>query len=348
MKKKKAPKLAYYFFLLLSIVGAACSATGGNVADSSVTDTTSDSNEPASLQTSDNGGYTSANETPFFGLDSMKQFGADTPADSSGSAALTAEDAAGAEVYMVRIVWGNLELDLRNDIGGAETDDHLDWSGSLSLTGNGELHLERTILFEEPHDHIIQEEDPKLIEWVSHTGPHVDGMLVKVIYLPSPDAEAPALTFETESATQLISLSELDRYNEIVTLDEDGHGFAFTALRTDDNTCPEGFIEGKFHDRPEGEGGIFRGRVLTDEGELNGHVRGHYGVRDGNQVFFGKYINTEGLFQGFLHGTYGDGAMSGDWTADDGALEGTVSAKYVQGATVDSGFFQGYWQESCE
>ncbi len=346
MKKQYTSKISYYLLLALTIAGAACSSSGNNGGNSSST-TSSDAatqySEPTSLSASDNGGYTSSNEAPYFGLSSMMEFGSDTSVTTSGSAAL---DVAAAQVYMVRIVWGNLELDARTDMtGSTETVDHLDWSGSLSYDGDATVTVDRTILFD-LNDSLNAQIDPTSVSWTSHTGPHVDGILVKLTVTPGIGTDA--LTFSTASFTKTINLADLDHFNEIDTLDSDGHGVSFTVLRTDNETCPEGFIEGKFHNRLTGDGGVFRGRVLSDTGDLDGHVRGHYGVIGGDQVFFGKEIDTTGAFQGFLVGTYADGSLSGNVVAADGTTRGTLEAKYVTGATVDSGFFQGTWQKTCE
>jgi hypothetical protein len=338
---------------LLSLAALAPFANSGcesTAATAGTEETVEDGGEPASL--TGNGGYDSEDEAPMFGLPSMGQFGADPEAGDpshTGEGEAAAEAVEGAEVYLLRIVWGNLEL---NGFDGEDrTEPHpdwLDWSGTLALEGKGGLILKRTILFD-PHDHIVPEDDRHRIEWISHTGPHLDGLLVKVIYLPNPAATEPSITFTTSPVTQTIPIADLDHYNEIALIDEDGHGAAFTALRVGDDDCLEGFLAGKWHDRPEGEGGVFRGRALSERGALNGHIRGHYGITDdGNPVFFGKYINTAGHFRGLFRGAYGGGAFEGDWVSADGALEGTLSGKYINGGEADQGFFQGFWAEACD
>ncbi len=357
MKNRKFPStflvMAPVIFMILILSLGCLPVTGGSVT-STGTSTDSEDDEPTSLATSDNGGYDDSDESPYFGLSAMEQYIAD---DETDDPTVTEEEAEeeegeeGAQVYVVQIIWGNLELNSYDDRERDDTDsDWIDWTGALSFSGEGVLLLRRTILFDR-HDSITDEDDPLRIEWDSHTGPHIDGLLAELVYVPSEEGEAPSLTFETDPVTQSISLDELDRYNEIVTIDEDGHGAAFTALRVDDNNCEEGFLHGKFHDRPNGgeEGGIFRGRYLSEFGDLQGHLRGHYGVNDGeDKVFFGKYISETGRFRGFLEGNYGDGAFDGVWHDGTGTTEGTLNGKYVTGEEVDSGFFQGYWMEMCD
>lgn len=340
-------KKALFLFslaFLIPLAGGGCNSTaaGGSPEEAEF-------DEPANLEA--DGGYDTGDEAARFGLESMGQYREDEAVEDSS---ISEEEEAfeesnpGAQVYLVRIIWGNLELNVRDEREGEEDTVVLDWDGTLTLNADGALVLKRAILFED-HDAIVDDEDRKLVQWISHTGPHVDGILVKVIYFPDSEITDPAITFTTDLVTRTIPITELDHYNEIVTLDEDGHGVAFTALRVNDDDCPEGFLEGKWHDRPEGRpGGIFRGRVLSESGKLNGHIRGHYGVRDGNQVFFGKYVNDLGLFRGLLRGTYGDGAFEGDWIAADRSVVGDLNGKYVTGAEADSGFFQGFWEAACE
>lgn len=357
---KIVARFSYYFLLTLSITGLSiaglgCSATGsGETTDTTATTDETEYEEPTSLTAEDDGGYTAEDEETNFGIETMEQYTEDEEEEDPTVTAeeeTEAEEEAGVDVYLVRIVWGNLELNARHERRDRGDEDEeetriLDWDGSLSFAGEGLLRLKRVILFE-GRDHIVSEDDPKLIQWVSHTGPHIDGILAKLIVRPGTDPDV--LTFETDAMTHEIALEDLDHYNEIVTLDEDGHGAAFTALKVNDDDCPEGFLEGKFHNRPgEREGGMFRGRVLSEVGALNGHIRGHYGVHEDEEVFFGKYVNHTGRFRGLLRGTYDEDSFEGDWMAADHAIEGTLNGKHVTGDDVESGFFQGFWEQSCE
>ena len=353
MKKLSLRQLLLLVSLILPLgcIEFTPDATGGSSEETSASDS-NEFTEPTSLETEESGGYDAEDEEPLFGLDSMEQYEEDGEVEDptvSEEEETAAEADPEAQVYLIRIVWGNLQLNGRDDRDREEIDgDWIDWTGSLSFNGDGDLLLKRTILFDR-HDSIVEEDDPLVIEWQSYTGSHIDGILAKLIYRPVEGEESPVVTFVTDPITQEIAVAELDHYNEIVTINEEGHGAAFTALRVDDDDCEEGFLAGKFHDRHEGDGGIFRGAVLSETGALNGHVRGHYGVDDEDeQVFFGKYINTAGHYRGILHGSYGDGAFSGSWFEVFGLDEGMLNGKYVTGTEVDSGFFQGFWEKTCE
>lgn len=311
--------------------------------------------EPTSLDASDFGGYTTDDELPAFNIESLIEVGSDTEVMINPAIDIDTEeeltDDPDNDVYMVRFVWGNLETNAHQEVyTGTVT--LYDWTGSLSLDGGPEgesyLFLKKTILFD-AYDTIVSNEET-VIEWESRTGPHIDGVLVKVIVPADADPEDITLTFSTTSYETSLTVAEIDRYNEIVTIDEDGSGVAITGLKPElDDDCAVGFMQGKYRNRLMRAGGIFRGRFLSERGVLLGHLRGHYGLTPGGErLLFGKYIGTTGLFRGRLSGEYGDGAFSGSWHDRNGVREGILDGKYVTGETVNSGFFQGFWEEPCE
>ena len=72
---------------------------------------------------------------------------------------------------------------------------------------------------------------------------------------------------------------------------------------------------------------------MDDEGEPSGHIRGIYGRREnGEQVFFGKFINREGEFKGIFRGEYGDGHFGGRWIHRAGE-RGVSVASIVEGVS---------------
>jgi hypothetical protein len=71
---------------------------------------------------------------------------------------------------------------------------------------------------------------------------------------------------------------------------------------------------------------VFVGVVGSADGDPRGHVRGIYGVRrNGEHVFFGKFIDRDGRFRGIMRGHYRDGEFAGRWvvrSGDHGRLHG--------------------------
>jgi ketosteroid isomerase-like protein len=72
--------------------------------------------------------------------------------------------------------------------------------------------------------------------------------------------------------------------------------------------------------------GRYAGLVLDSDGEPVGHIRGIYGNRrNGQPVFFGKFINRDGGFRGIVRGTYDERHFDGRWldrAGDHGVMAG--------------------------
>ncbi len=344
MSWKKHLSLLATFLMLLGCFQA-------NEGDENSNNESDDSTEePTSLDVAAFGGYDTDDEDPFFNMDDLQEVLSD---DYTITAAIDEDtedelsESGDYNVYRVRFVWGNLKLNAREEvITGSVT--HLDWSGSVTLDGDGYLFLKRTIRFD-AHDEVLDNEEASAT-WESYTGPHIDGILVKLLVPVDADPEATTLTFSTETLELSIAISELDdQYNEIVTIDDDGHGIATTGLKIEEEDCAMGFMQGRYHQRRSRPGSVFRGRIVTHRGDLHGHIRGHSGqTSDGEKLFFGKYISTEGGFRGRMRGDYDGGAFSGSWHNRNGEHSGILDGKYVTGEEVDTGFFQGFWEETCE
>ncbi len=337
---ERITKIGLGVFVPIILMGTGCPQQGME------SPTAATDGEPTSLNDDGFGGYNTEDEATAFGLDVMNQFASDEAIDDPtiDEAEIDEMSASGDyDAYWIRLVWGNLKLNTHrgDDYDGPV----IDWTGSLTLDGEGALILRRLIRFD-PHDSIIDEDDRKLVLWESFTGPHIDGLLIKVL-VPTDltDAELTLLAGPFEAT---ITFAELDQYNEITMIDDDGNGMAIVGLKAEDDACHEGFMQGKYHSRTDHPGGIFRGRTVNEAGVLNGYLRGHYGINDlGDQVFFGKYISETGHFKGRMRGTYGAGAFSGIWANLAGTTEGHLNGKYVTGTGTNTGFFQGLWQEAC-
>lgn len=317
-------------------------------------DTESDS-EPTSLLSAEDGGYDSEDETEEnfgFGDEWDEEEEADVgEEENDAEVADEAEDqgqdsAEDRDVYLVHLIWGDLSDhnwgDMKRRGRDFDRDDSfIDWTGELIIDGEGELLVHKKILFDR-HDQLIRDGDIQTITWESYTGPHIDGLLVKV-FVPAGDTSG-TLIFDTAEYYLEIPVADLDHYNEI----HEDH-LAITALKATDDSCPSGFLVGKYFDRPNGHGGIFRGRALNEDGDPTGHVRGHYGVNEDEEpVFFAKFITKHRRFKGIISGTYADGSFAGEWQDRDGQIDGSVSGKYVVGTGEDAGFFQALWDGSCE
>ena len=146
MKKLSLRQLLLLVSLILPLgcIEFTPDATGGSSEETSASDS-NEFTEPTSLETEESGGYDAEDEEPLFGLDSMEQYEEDGEVEDptvSEEEETAAEADPEAQVYLIRIVWGNLQLNGRDDRDREEIDgDWIDWTGSLSFNGDGDLLL---------------------------------------------------------------------------------------------------------------------------------------------------------------------------------------------------------------
>ncbi|RME28471.1 MAG: hypothetical protein D6800_03865, partial [Candidatus Zixiibacteriota bacterium] len=223
-----------------------------------------------------------------------------------------------------------------------------------------------------------------LIEWVSVTTVHNDGIAVD-LYVPPPrpildttittdslgndvitvDTLWPdpvTVTFATGPYSRTFTLGELAALDTVVELD-DGNAIAFHAMRISRIQCPRGFLFGFWGpDKETGRIG-FKGMFTDKHGLITGFVRGHAGVNDnGERVWFGKWISRNGRFEGFLRGTWaphpdmhangmahrraGGWFRGGIYDANRNRI-GELRGRYCDGRYMRDGFFQGRWRLNC-
>jgi hypothetical protein len=266
-------------------------------------------------------------------------------------------------ITALRLTWGQLDgdpADIREEIQG------LDWSGMLRVD-RGVVVVRRVILFERPRDHLVRPRpDRRTVAWVSHTGPHFDGLIVEII---EPAAAADSMTagtpppnllhLVTPQISLVIPVADLAGFDATRPIDELGNALRLEGHRvTDEDQCPKGFLGGVWRadqDSTTVEGGVFKGRWVGLWGQLHGFVRGRYGLdSNGERVFFGKYIDQRGRCRGLLAGTWqaadenGRGRFHGEWHNAAETVEGVLGGDFVQVHARPGGFFSGRWAMLCD
>ncbi len=274
------------------------------------------------------GGYTASVEAPGFGdpeLLSEAEGDEEYNDQMLGSPEIDSAIAdPAAEYYHFRAVWGHLYFD-------STVTEITDWTGSLTVSRGVEI-IRRVIRFEPPGDYIVPRTDRRVIEWVSRTTVHNDGVAVDIFvppvrpifdttevaqvdslgdttYLIVVDAAYPepvpvTVSFETGPYSCKFGLEELVSLDTIVYL-EDSNAVAFHAFKLDRYPYPRGFLAGRWGYDQEGNS-RFRGVWMTKRGRITGYLKGHFGKNNaGLNMFFGKWISRSGQFEGFLRGTYG-------------------------------------------
>ena len=289
-----------------------------------------------------NGGFDTADEAPLFDDDATFEAAA-IEADSTESDAMTPavadmERLPGVRVRNVVMLWGQLPLDPTQT--GVR-----DWSGRLELNRGG-MRIARKIAFEALQgDRILPRTDRAIIDFVSHTRPAADG-LVLTIADPAPGTGPLTLTYTPADGSAAHTLELRDLADGPVVADV-GDGNKIIVSARDRDPCDHGFMRGRWRALKEGFG-VYLGVVADDDGNPIGHVRGIWGVkRDGSHAFFGKYIDRDGKFRGILAGTWDDQHFDGRWIVRSGD-HGQVHGIYFRHDTLRGGGFLARWGEtSC-
>ena len=258
----------------------------------------------------------------------------------------------------VRILWGQLdgEFDPEADRSSVEL---LDWSGSVKVS-EGVVALKRTILFERPSDHRLPRVSRDSLAWKSATGPHFDGVLVCVLSRLD-DEDLGQLVFETPQYDVTLDIADLDGFEQVVAVDENGNAVSIQAQVQDQVRCAAGFVSGfwkSIEDRPETEAiemGGFRGRYVGQNGVTTGFLMGFYGLdSEGQRVMVGKFIGRDGRIQGLIAGTWipesdGMGMFQARWVNRSGKHLGTLQGRYIENGEreIGDGFFGGRYREIC-
>ncbi|MCU0691194.1 MAG: hypothetical protein MUF54_07330 [Polyangiaceae bacterium] len=183
------------------------------------------------------------------------------------------------------------------------------------------------------------------MEFVSHTLPHVDGLLLRVLQ----QADDATLTLDTAAASLTVNLSDIARsFAGHRPVGDDVNGVSFYAFAHRPG-CADGLVFGRYR-RLANQVGRFHLRVVEDHGLEIGRLRGIYGYshRLDNQVYFGKYVSLGGEHRGRARGQYADGTFAGLWHTDNPAT-GTMRELYWEGpdGRPGSGLAIGHWAESC-
>jgi len=302
------------------------------------------------------GGFDTGDELEAFGDADLRASYTDDPEyqdDMEGDDAVTAAYRhPRAQRYLIRVVWGNIQRPDTTDEDDPWDCPVTDWSGSLQVSG-GVVVVRRPIRFETPADQIIRPRSgPSRVSWISHTQPHVDGILFEAIDVPEAgDAEsANSVSINTPLYTVEIPFGELDGYREFLEIGECSK-ISIVATRNQYTGPPAGFVEGGWIAETDSSG-YFRGGWISANGRIAGYLRGRYTVRDGRRVLLGKWITASGAFGGLMKGTWQpsrgdsgpDGFFEARWVDEFFIVRGVLRGHYHICPEGGAGFFHGHWK----
>ncbi len=308
------------------------------------------------------GGFTSQNEQPAFGNSTLLASGnSENPENdpmNQDPDVRSLQNADSTHVYAVTMLWGQLSGDpsvgQMDDPRGTRTD----WSGSLHLN-RGAAIVASTIAFEHD-DHLAGRTDPRTIAWVSYTTTSYDGIRV-VVYQPfenGNDGSADSMTVVLGSHTWVFHVNDLRDLDTTEVVDAIGNKFAIRAMAVSPRLGSRGFLGGAWlaPQHPD-DMGIFLGRWISNTGNLAGYMKGFFGTNaKGEKVFYGKCIDLNGSFRGFLRGQWGEAGLDvgesttryygwfrGQILNADRTPIGTLSGHWRSSRGGTDGFFQGVW-----
>ncbi len=252
------------------------------------------------------------------------------------------QQAPDAVVFRTQILWGQFPFN-------PDLETPRNWSGAWQVS-RGAVVVNKTLAFEGPTDQLLPRPDPQTVPFSSATLPHHDGLRLTIID-PDPLNGTPlTLTYATPDGP-VFSLPMVALVNGPVTeeVDGDGNRVVAMAMAQPVDLCAHGMLGGHWRKLASGRG-KFVGPVVDPMGDPIGHVRGIYGRRlNGDRVFFGKYIDTNGKFKGIFKGKYGGGEFQGRWLHQSGDV-GALGGHYVESipGPETGGHFLGGWAEtSC-
>ncbi len=227
----------------------------------------------------------------------------------------------------------------------------------------------RLILFERPYDHLVHPRiDRRTVAWISHTGPHYDGLILEIIEPPrgadeEKTDEPNMFHLTTPQISFDIAVADLAGMNETRPVDEMGNALQIEGFHLSDlDLCPKGFLAGVWVADPvvDEEGvvvseGYFKGRWVGLWGHLKGLVRGRYGLTSG-----GEPVSTASTSPATVASwacskaptppkdEYGHGTFSGQWVNGAETVEGVLGGDYLQIQDRPGGFFSGRWATLCD
>ena len=247
------------------------------------------------------------------------------------------------QAIYIRVLWGNLIVDFNESVPR-------DYSGIISID-DGAIVVERTIKFENHDTEIDTRIDPRFVAWKSRTLPHYDGLVIRLEPGATQDEEN-LLHIQIGPYQAEFTVSEL---TDLIMLDVTGYGNDQVAIASHlGDEATSGFVSGHWRDLENHDGGIQKGKWETSSGTLLGHERCRYlPTGDGEGEIKGKYIDTAGIFQGYLLGEYRKtstelqiGEFEMDWLDAGGNAVGVVEGIYFKNGSAGYGFaLANWWKE---
>lgn len=297
----------------------------------------------------DDGFDESADPEPFF-EEIGEAFEADEApaADETDPEPLPIDDGADEDALVLRrtvlVVWGQPILN-------PDAADVKEWDGSIS-SDVAFLKPLRKLKFE-GQDALYPDGDPRAITFNTHTRPHHDGLLFRVI-VPKDKVADGTLTFDAGGFTRTVKLANvMDGFHEIALVDDANNIVRIDTLPP--HACDHGFVVAQWKRLGE-RGGVFGGKWKSADGEESGYWMGLWGKVDGKRRMKGVYLDEDKNFRGTIKGSYSPfpmdialegGVFRAHWKSKTGEIGGALRGTYTTGAVGGQGSAHGRWIAVC-
>ncbi len=245
----------------------------------------------------------------------------------------------GADVYHLLVVWGR-------PVFTPNAKKITDWTGQIRVTA-GTIRPLRLVRFD-LEDHLVADNDPTSVHFVSKTRPHHDGLLLRIVAPAGANGE---VVFQTGPLTKSFAFSELAHLHAAVPTGG-GEGVLFVG-KAFDPACAGGFLKG-FWKRSGPHGGLLGGAWFNAQGDAVAKVLGIWGQRkDGKRLLFAMLVSPSGL-KGVIAGTYAPFPVELPGVLDGGMFKGLLigpglaplagfKGAYTEPVVPGKGFFLGGW-----
>lgn len=285
---------------------------------------------------------------------------AEVPAGSEADALAQAESASGVSApteFFLLLGWG------RFPYAPGSTPEQL--TGSLDLSVGGIRVLRRVALEPLRQGDFIRRDITTPLRKLnirSTIGCCMDGVAIKVVLhedlnqsgTSTPREATLTLNFDGQQPLSLQLNPSVETVHQTTTL---ANGMVVTVQgfqRKSPLECKEGYMLGRWVRKGMQDGrelGRFAGRYLASDGTRTGFVRGVFGQKaNGERVFYGKIVGVDGVFKGFMAGSYTGDQFSGMYYRTRAQVKGAVEGRAVVAASGDRGAlgaFRGRWSEMC-
>ncbi|MCA9516452.1 MAG: hypothetical protein KC635_16040 [Myxococcales bacterium] len=226
------------------------------------------------------------------------------------------------------------------------------WRGGIT-TSVGRVRPLRKVRFEAT-DHLVRDGDPQIVAFSTVTGPHHDGVLVRLVVPRRMASLGGTLSFRTGVFQKSVPIADLlDGYHEAFRVDDAGNALLVSTVMA--HRCPHGLMRLRW-ERKDARGGIFGGKVFGHDGALVGRVAGVWGKVGERRLFKGFFLGPMNERRGVLKGSYAPfpdgvdadgGAFRGVWTLRGREVQGVLAGMYRVAAEGGEGMAQGHWLARC-